>query len=328
MKLGFLLSLFLSVVAITWSEWKDVNNKIYSSIIEESYRHNIWIQNLNKINSHNTLKLSYKLGLNKFSDLTSTEFKNYVGIMPQIVPTDICQRLSKKEILDIHQNKYNDPQVVDWRDHSAVTSVKDQGKCGSCWAFSAAGAIEGAWKIFGDGNLYDLSVQQLVDCSMDQGNYECLGGLMDYAFNYTKQHGLCLDSDYPYKGIDTDGICLDNICKRVISIEGCKNLWTGDTNTTEIIMGHFVAQQPVSVVVYTNNDAWQSYSGGILDDPICHTYFDHGVLIVGYNVTENGDQYWIVKNSWGTNWGVNGYIYIARGKNMCTIARDPSVPIV
>jgi len=328
MKLLVFLNFLVLSSALSWNQWKLVHNKIYATTKEESHRYSIWSHNSRIIDTHNSNGLTYRLNLNKFSDLTVDEFKDYVGLRPryQNIPKDICQRLSNAEIRKAKQDILHDPLAVDWRTFGAVTPVKDQESCGSCWAFSAIGALEGGWKLFGDKNLYNLSEQQLVDCSHDQGNYGCGGGLMDNAFNYTMQYGSCLSTDYPYQG--NDGNCVDTKCQSVIKTKGCTNLWTGDAETTEDVLGHMVAQQPVSVAVYAGNSVWMSYSGGIVDDTSCQDYLDHGVVVVGYNVTSDGQQYWIVKNSWGTGWGINGYIYIARGKNMCGIGSDPSIPLI
>jgi len=159
---------------------------------------------------------------------------------------------------------------------------------------------------------------------MPQGNGGCLGGLMDWAFNYTMQYGSCDTESYPYTA--KTGECHDSKCKNLINTTGCMNLWTGDVATTEDLLEDFVGYQPVSVAVSAGNMIWMSYGGGIVDDLDCYDTDDHGVLVVGYNTSESGVKYWIVKNSWGGDWGVDGYIHIARGKNICGIGSDPSVP--
>jgi len=197
--------------------------------------------------------------------------------------------------------------------------------CGSCWAFSAVGALEGGWKLLGSNNkLYNLSAQQLVDCSEPQGNGGCLGGLMDWAFNYTMQYGSCEWENYPYAAKTEE--CKAFKCKNVINTTGCVNLWTGNISTTEDLLEEFAGYNPVSVAVSAGNMIWMSYGGGIIDDLECYDEVDHGVLVVGYNTSESGVKYWIVKNSWGADWGVSGYIHIARGNNICGIGTDPSLP--
>jgi len=226
------------------------------------------------------------------------------------------------------KRSFNDlPSAVDWREQGAVASVKDQGMCGSCWAFSAIGALEGMWKLYGDGKLYNLSEQQLVDCSENQGNYGCGGGLMDYAFNYTMQLGACTDEDYPYVGDDDD--CRDSTCKSVVKTKGCANLWTGDSTTTEQVLNYMVSMHPVSIAVSAGSPIWMNYQSGVVNDTSCYGGgLDHGVVVVGYNRSTDGSGYWIVKNSWGTDWGMNGYIYLGMDSNICGVAEDPSFPLI
>jgi hypothetical protein len=203
------------------------------------------------------------------------------------------------------------PTDVDWRDKGAVTHVKDQGQCGSAWAFSATGAMESLGFIWGKG-LKDLSEQQLVDCSGSAGNHGCNGGEPTRAFEWYKSHGPASQASYPYTA--RDGSCkaasavLSPIAKVVTIPKG-----------NEEALAAAVVVQPVSVLVDASG-GFQSYHGGVFNGP-CGATPDHAVLIVGYTPT-----YWIVKNSWGTAWGMSGYIYLARGKNLCGIADFASVP--
>merc|ERR1712190_392296 len=214
---------------------------------------------------------------------------------------------------------------VDWTTKGAVTPVKNQGQCGSCWAFSTTGSLEGAWQIAGN-PLTSLSEQQFVDCDKgsDQG---CNGGLMDNAFKYAEKNAICTEASYSYKG--RGGTCKASSCSVGIpkgDVTGYKDVATDN----EQALMEAVEKQPVSIAVEADKSAFQLYRGGILSST-CGSNLDHGVLLVGYG-TENGQDYWKVKNSWGTSFGENGYIRLKRGKGgkgECgLLSGPPSFPVV
>jgi C1A family cysteine protease len=211
------------------------------------------------------------------------------------------------------------PASVDWVAKGAVTGVKDQGQCGSCWSFSTTGAIEGAYFIK-YGKLYSLSEQELVDCdTVDSG---CNGGLMDNAFTYVQKYGITTESSYPYTAVQgtcksTTPVIPPGVVKGFVDV-----LPSGDENA----LAAAVAQQPVSVAIQANQLAFQFYSSGILTGT-CGKRLDHGVLAVGYG-TDGTTPYWRVKNSWGTGWGEGGYIRIQRGADKCGIADAASYPVL
>ena len=212
------------------------------------------------------------------------------------------------------------PESVDWRECCAVTNVKNQERCGSCWAFSSTGAMEGAMFI-GSGKLISLSEQELVDCvKKDHG---CNGGSMDDAFEYAQSTGICTEDEDPY--VAEDEKC--KICDDPIKFSSCVLI---DSNN-QLHLKEAVSKQPVSVAIQANTNVFQSYTGGIINDSSCGTELDHGVLIVGYG-EEKGEKYWIVKNSWGMNWGEDGYVRIARSDStndpgICGIAMQASYPV-
>jgi C1A family cysteine protease len=213
---------------------------------------------------------------------------------------------------------------VDWRTKNAVTQVKNQGQCGSCWAFSATGALEGLHAIK-DGSLLAFSEQQLIDCSSSYGNQGCGGGIMDNAFLYVEAYGIETEQDYPYTGVQ--GPCKYDKSKVKFANTGYVDVTPNNEKQLEAA----VNIGPVSVAVEADQPAWQMYTGGIVTAN-CGTNVDHGVLIVGYGV-QGTQAYWIVKNSWGPEWGENGYIRIAKGTStnspgMCGIATMPSYPTV
>ncbi|CBI21373.3 unnamed protein product, partial [Vitis vinifera] len=216
------------------------------------------------------------------------------------------------------------PESVDWRETGAVNPVKDQRSCGSCWAFSTVAAVEGINQIV-TGELISLSEQELVDCDTEY-DMGCNGGLMDYAFDFIiKNGGLDTEKDYPYTGFD--GECnLSGKSSKVVSIDGYEDVPPFD----EKALQKAVAHQPVSVAVEAGGRALQLYVSGIFTGE-CGTALDHGIVAVGYG-TENGTDYWIVRNSWGSSWGENGYIRMERNmadafSGKCGIAMEASYPI-
>jgi len=312
-----------------WKTWMLQFNKIYNDAEEESFRYSVWAENYKIIQKFNADEHSFTMGLNRFSDLTLDEFKDLMHLNPGPPSNNICELMNKMP--NELNNKYDVPDAFDWRTKGVVSSVKDQGQCGSCWAFSAVGSLESAWAL-STGQLIDLSEQQLVDCSNDEGNQGCEGGLMDQAFNYTIINGLCSNITYPY--VAKEGTCRANTCDISVGMSRCVDIQMDNSkwerNETEKVMKFMVGlQQPLSVAVYAGNSFWMHYSGGVINDNECHPWLiDHAVVVVGYNTTDTGLDYWIVKNSWNSTWGNEGYVYIARGSNMCGIGMYPSYPII
>jgi C1A family cysteine protease len=308
-----------------WSQFTKFQgrfNKFYKTVEELETRFDIFSSNLRDIIIHNLDRSqNFTMGINQFTDLTAIEFKEqFTGGLKVEVGSYGCETFTS--------SASNTPVSLDWRKKNAVTSVKDQGQCGSCWTFSSTGASEGAWAI-ATGKLTDLSEEQLVECAtgIQYGSHGCSGGQMEGAFKYLIQNGQCALSSYPYtSGTGNSGSCKS--CTQIAHFSSCSDVKPND----QISLKGAVAQQPVAVAIEADTRYFQSYSEGILDSASCGTQLDHGVLIVGYG-EESGEKYWLLKNSWGTSWGEQGYFRILRtdstnDQGICGVAMDPSFIIV
>ena len=289
-------------------------DKTYATDEEYFSRFQNFRDNLAYIRVFNSQDQTLVLGLNQFSDMSLVEFTSKY-LPHQLKPKDTEGREDFSGLTA--------PAAVDWRSKGAVTGVKNQGQCGSCWSFSATGSLEGAWFLAGH-SLVSLSEQQLVDCSRAYGNAGCNGGLEDDAFKYViANKGITSEANYPYTA--KDGTCNKTKASQ-ISATISKYVVVAANNPTA--MQTAVAQQPISIGVQANQAAWQSYKSGTITGS-CGTNLDHSVLIVGYDTTAS-PQFWIVKNSWGTSWGMQGYLQIAitTGNGVCGINMEPSYPVV
>jgi C1A family cysteine protease len=260
-----------------------------------------------ELHNKNTMN-TFELGHNQFSHMNSEEFKAYVG------DTYIKEHEDDEHEDDEYEHEDYEvltalPASVDWTTKGAVTGVKDQGNCGSCWSFSATGALEGAYQIK-YGTLVSFSEQNLVSC--DTIDSACNGGLMDNAFKWTTSNGgLCTESGYPYTSGTTGqkGTCTTTCAKNTAVTP--KSFTDVAKNSDSALMTALV-QQPVSIAIQADQPAFQLYKSGVLTGT-CGSNLDHGVLAVGYGTWTDGINYYKVKNSWGTSWGMSGYILIQRG---------------
>lgn len=305
-----------------FEEFVATHGRHYPNAAQRAKRFEIFKANLKLIDETNKQHGSYELAVNNFADQSKDEFaSSHFGM---ITPSAAARWGSAPQLGTDRYSGAALPDTVDWSEKGAVTPPKDQRQCGSCWAFSTTGALEGAWQI-ATGNLVSLSEQQLVDCSKD-GNLGCKGGEMDAAFKFLEGHAACTEGSYPYKG--RDGTCQASTCTVGIpkgSVVGYKDVSADD----EQALMEAVVKQPVSVAIEADQSAFQLYNHGILTKK-CGNRLDHGVLIVGYG-TDNGVDYWKVKNSWGANWGEAGYVRIergVRGPGECGIKSQPSYPVV
>merc|ERR1712226_1595446 len=290
-----------------------------SSDIEEAQRFGVFKANLDFIHEMNSKGNSFELGVTQFADLTADEFgQTHFGITQPEQPWGSLPSLG--------QHEYGGEILassVDWTKNGAVTPVKNQGQCGSCWSFSTTGSLEGA-NFLASNNLVSFSEQQYVDCDhVDSG---CQGGLMDNAFQYAEKEAICTEASYPYQGVG--GTCAASSCTVGLkqgSVTGYK-----DVGSTEQDLMSAVAQQPVSIAIEAYRSIFQQYSSGVLSG-LCGSSLDHGVLVVGYGTHPTQGDYWKVKNSWGESWGDAGYILLKRGKGgtgECGILSQPSYPQV
>jgi C1A family cysteine protease len=304
-----------------FSDW--VNRYIIVAKSEEHLEHMFhnWIENHRFIEEINAKNLSYTLGHNQFSGMNRQEYREYLAGSP-ILFQDKPVAVYNNELSAV-------PESVDWTKMGAVTPVKDQGQCGSCWSFSTTGALEGAFFIK-NGILQSFSEQQLVDCDNFRNggkDHGCKGGLMDNAFSWiSKNGGLCTESDYPYVSGSTkkEGTC-SNTCSLVKGSEVKSFVDVEPSNDNAFVTA--LSKTPLSVAIEADQREFQLYKSGIFTGT-CGTKLDHGVLAVGYT-----KDYYLVKNSWSTSWGSEGYIKLARGPDynngdgQCGILMSASYPV-
>lgn len=283
----------------------------YSSPQEFNYRLSIFLDNVAYNNMINAEGRSYELGVNQFSDLTFEEFASFY-LMTPIENTD---KLEGPETPRTAGNK-------DWTAEGKVTKVKNQGQCGSCWAFSTTGGLESLYAIK-KGYLHEYSEQELVDCSRGYGNQGCNGGLMSYAFKYIHDKSVGTEGDYPY--VAKDQACKAPTKGERVTVAGSKPLSKNDVATLVAAIG----TQPVPVAIEVQRD-FVNYKTGIYSNANCGTALNHGVLATGFS-DDGKINFFRVKNSWGTSWGEAGYIRMAygTGKGTCGIANSwDAIPLL
>lgn len=326
---------YRDVLTEEWNEFKLKYNKSYADESEDKFRFKVFLDTKHKIARHNQRHAnglhSYSLGLNKYADMTHQEFvRTMNGYRPHLRRSERPGTEHEdvvRERRELLTGSVILPKSVDWREHGYVTPVKDQGHCGSCWAFSSTGALEGQ-HYKKSHNLISLSEQNLIDCSKKYGNMGCDGGLMANAFKYIyENHGVDTENSYPYEAHDDK-------CRFKI-----KTVGADDKGYIEIPAGNEQAltkaialKGPVSVAIDASQESFRLYDGGVYDEPNCGNQeenLDHGVLVVGYGTDPVHGDYYLVKNSWSETWGQAGYIKMARNKdNQCGIATSAVYPVV
>ncbi|XP_050409635.1 procathepsin L [Patella vulgata] len=327
LKLAILLVGVAIVAAINedlngeWEIFTQTYSKEYASEADSQKRRLIWEDNINFIQLHNLRAdrglHSYRLGMNAFGDMTRVEIVQKMNGYRMANRTRGATFMAPSHVEVL-------PTTVDWRSQGYVTPIKDQKECGSCWAFSSTGSLEGQ-HFKRTGKLVSLSEQNLMDCSKPEGNHGCGGGLMDFAFEYIKSNGgIDTEASYPYTA-------RDGRCRYQAANVGATDVgFTDIPRDSESGLQQAVATVgPISVAIDASRSTFHFYKTGVYSDVECSSVrLDHGVLAVGYG-TDAGSDYWLVKNSWGTVWGMQGYIMMSRNKsNQCGIATQASYPMV
>jgi len=318
MKIAILLSVLVLAYALDYEAEFDMfklkYNKAYSTPQEEERRFQIFADKLKFVNEWDAEARGFSVAINKFADLSNQEFVSiYTGLKINKTYDAVIEKIDSTRVQG---------DVVNWVNKGAVTAVKNQGQCGSCWSFSTTGSVEGA-HFLSTGKLVSLSEQNLVDCSTAEGNEGCNGGLMDDAFQYIiDNHGIDTEESYKYRATGPNK-CEFKAADVGATISSFHDVKSG----SESDLQSSVDKTPVSVAIDASHDSFQLYSSGVYYEPACSTSeLDHGVLAVGYG-SQGSLNYWIVKNSWGTGWGMKGYINMSKNRNNnCGIATAASYP--
>lgn len=309
-----LLTASVAAVAaeMSWEEFKAAYGREYNGAAEDAERKAIYEHNVRFITGENSKNTTYTLAVNQFADLTETEFvQKYTGL---------SQLPGFGDYLGMHQETSDMDDSVDWVQKGAVNPIKDQGQCGSCWAFSTVGTLESAYQI-ATGTLHSFAEQQLVDC--DKSNDGCSGGWPHDAYDrYYTSAGVCSEASYGYTA--TDGYCRASSCDVVLA----QGTVTGHTDVqrTSSALKSALSQQPVSVTV--NAGQLQFYANGVVHNQ-CQGEINHAVIAVGYG-TDYGSDYFKIRNSWGSSWGEQGYIRLGQDGGSqgtaCLLQYNPVYP--
>jgi C1A family cysteine protease len=302
-----------------FEQWKLAHGKTYTGE-EHAHRFATFQDNyLFIVNWNADPTQTSTVGLNEYADLNTAEFSALKGCLGMKRSNATKKTVEVADVSAI-------PASWNWNSQGAVTPIKNQGDCGSCWAFSSTGSLEGLNFLQGPqkGTLLSFSEQQLVDCSTSYGNQGCNGGLMDYAFEYTAAKGIEQEATYPYTAVQ--GTCKYNAAQTT-------KVNTGHTDVAQdnsVALLTAAANQPISVAIEADQPVFQLYTGGVITSASCGTSLDHGVLVVGWG-TSGSTPYWIVKNSWGATWGQAGFVWIEKSSStsnagICGIASMPSYP--
>jgi len=297
---------------LRFSTWMRAHQKVYTSE-EFKLRYDIFKDNADFVETWNANpENSHKVELNHLADLSNEEYQQILGTHFEAASTPLFVPASIEAV------------SLNWADKGVVTPIKDQGQCGSCFAFSSTGSIEGAYALK-TGKLVSLSEQNIMDCSLSMGNMGCGGGLMDTSFRWViKNQGIDTENSYPYEA-KNGASCLFSAANVGATISSFVDITSG----SEAALLTAVKQQPVSVAIDASKKSFQLYSSGVYYESTCSSSrLDHGVLAVGYGTDNTTQAFWIVKNSWGEKWGNSGYLWMSMNRdNNCGIATMASYPV-
>nr|AJF94915.1 cathepsin L6 [Nephilengys cruentata] len=306
-----------------WQEFKGFFNKNYDEN-EDRMRQNMWNDLLRRMFFHNmrytSKQVPFSMGLNEFSDMDHEEFKN------KMTGLDSEKNCQNSSLIYKPPDSPHIPDNVDWRQKGYVTEVQNQGACGACWAFCSIGSLEGQHKRK-TGKLVKLSEQNLIDCSKPEGNKGCGGGQMCRALEYAAHTpGVATEASYPFVGTSTDGTCKYANSTVGSPVGGYLEIPYGDEEALKKAVGLL---GPIAAGLDGSPESFRHYSGGIYSDPACsNTTLSHALTVIGYG-TEDGTDYWLVKNSWGKSWGQGGFGKLLRNSNNhCGIASRALFPVL
>ncbi|KAL9254969.1 Senescence-specific cysteine protease SAG39-like protein [Drosera capensis] len=299
-------------------EWMAQYGRTYKDDVEKARRFEIFKRNVELIDAHNQMDKGFTLGENSFTDLSDEEFQaTYTGLKGIENLESMYNSASFK-----YENITSAPASVDWVAKGAVTPIKHQGQCGSCWTFATSATIEGLHKIT-TGKLVSLSEQQILDCDIHGHQLGCKGGYYTEAYKFVKKNGgLTTETNYPYVG-------RQQTCKKNVPVAAKIGGYQQVPRNNEKALQNAVANQPVAVAVDSNSTTFKNYKSGVYKDS-CGTRINHAVTVVGYGQASDGTPYWLIKNSWGTTWGEKGYMKLQRNikdrKGRCGVAMIPAYP--
>nr|CBY80148.1 silicatein red variant [Tethya aurantium] len=303
-----------------WQLWKKQHGKSYNTNLEELEKHLVWLSNKKYIELHNAnaATFGFTLAMNHLGDMTDHEYReNYLTYQSTNSKSGNYTKVFRREPWMTF------PEAIDWRTKGAVTGIKNQGDCGASYAFSAMGALEGI-NALATGKLTPLSEQNIIDCSVPYGNHGCKGGNMYVAFLYVvANEGVDTEDKYQFRGKQSS--CNYQVQYCGASMSGSVQIKSGSESDLEAAVANV---GPVSVAIDAASNAFRFYYSGVYDSSRCSSGYDslnHAMVITGYGISNS--EYWLAKNSWGENWGEQGYVRMARNKyNQCGIATDASYP--
>lgn len=314
-----------------FSSWAEYHGRTYSDADEHRKRLRIWVDNDAYIKEHNNLNKSWSMAHNHLSDMTHAEFIGYYHLesnrnFMQDENDELLPEFNLATISRLRGRRtQNIPSYVNWVEQDKVTAVKQQGTCGSCWAFSSIAVLE-SYVAIHTGVKINMSIQELVDC--DDQNMGCEGGKQISALQYVSDNGgICSEQDYPYTATD-DLDCLDMCTNKITGTDIPLPVYVRPKKNAQALATE-LSLNPVAVVMDSSTQDFMFYSEGVYDGSCRNDYYNHGVTIVGYGV-DNGIEYWYVKNSWGSSWGTAGYFRIKRDsslvkdKGKCAIMWHPT----